>query len=89
MERATHPGVRADIDIVEATSSNTPDLEQSIADNAAGPRRAQGDSGSVEQHSLTDQIEADRYLASKAASKRPDRGLRMSRIAPPGAGEMA
>ena len=46
-------------------------------------------SGSVEQHSLTDQIEADRYLASKAASKRPDRGLRMSRIAPPGAGEMA
>ena len=69
----------------------TPDgnLEQAIADNAAGPKRAQGDSGSVEQHSLTEQIEADRYLASKAASKRRDRGLRMSRVAPPGAGEMA
>lgn len=66
-----------------------PNLEQAIADNAAGPKRAQGDSGSVEQHSLTDQIEADRYLASKAASKRRDRGLRMSRIAPSGAGEMA
>ena len=69
----------------------TPDanLEQSIADNAAGPKRAQGDSGSVEQHSLKDQIDADRYLASKEASKRRDRGLRMSRITPPGAGEMA
>lgn len=64
-------------------------LDLSIAENAAGPKRAQGDSGSVEQHPLKDQIETDRYLASKAASKRPDRGLRMSRIAPPGAGEMA
>ncbi len=64
-------------------------LEQTIAENASGPKRAQGDSGSVEQHSLKDQIGADRYLASKEASKRPDRGLRMSRIAPPGAGELA
>jgi len=70
-------------------SEPTVNLEQSIADNAAGPKRAQGDSGSVEQHALKDQIEADRYLASKAASKRRDRGLRMNRIAPPGAGEMA
>jgi len=65
------------------------DLTDTIRDNAAGPKRAQGDSGSVDQHSLKDQIEADRYLASKEASKRRDRGLRMSRIAPPGAGEMA
>lgn len=65
------------------------DLTQQITDNAAGPKRAQGDAGSVEQHNLKDQIEADRYLASKAAAKRRDRGLRMSRLAPPGAGEMA
>ena len=64
-------------------------LDQSIAENAAGPKKAQGDSGSVEQHSLKDQIEADRYLASKEAARRRDRGLRMSRTAPPGAGEMA
>jgi len=67
----------------------SPNLDQSIADNAAGPKRAQGDSGSIEQHSLKDQVEADRYLASKEAAKRPDRGLRMNRLAPPGAGEMA
>ena len=66
----------------------TANLDQSIADNAAGPAKASGDSGSVEQHSLTDQIEADRYLASKAATKRRDRGLRMNRLSPPGAGEM-
>jgi hypothetical protein len=63
-------------------------LEQAIADNAAGPKRAQGDSGSVEQHSLKDVVDADRYLASKEAAKRRDRGIRMSRLAPPGAGEM-
>jgi len=68
------------------TSSN---LDQTIADNAAGPKRAQGDAGSVEQHAPKDQIEVDRYMASKCAVKRKDRGLRMSRIAPPGAGELA
>ena len=65
------------------------DLDVTIEQNAKGPAKVSGDSGSVEQHPLPDQIAADRYLASKDASKRPDRGLRMSRIAPPGAGEMA
>jgi len=65
-------------------AETNPDLDQSIADNAAGPKRAQGDSGSVERHSLRDQINADRYLASKKAAQRRDRGLRMNRIAPPG-----
>jgi len=64
-------------------------LDQTIADNAAGPKRTQGDSGSVEQHSLKDQIEVARYQASKEAANRKNRGLRMNRIAPPGAGEMA
>ena len=68
--------------------SNQNNLNQSIADNAAGPAKASGDSGSIEQHSIADQIEADRYLASKAATKRSDRGLRMNRLSPPGAGEM-
>jgi len=36
------------------------DLEDAIENNAAGPRRASGDSGSVEQHSLRDQIEPDK-----------------------------
>ena len=60
------------------------DLEQTIRDNAAGPAKATGDTGSVEQHKLKDQIEADRYLASKEASKK-GLGMRMTKVIPPGA----
>lgn len=63
----------------------TPDLEQAIRDNAAGPAKASGDSGNVEQHPLRDQIEADRYLASKQAAKTPAKALRLTRLVPPGA----
>lgn len=60
------------------------ELEQAIRDNAQGPAKAAGDSGSVEQHSLTEQIEADRYLASKEAAKK-GLGVRMTKVVPPGA----
>jgi hypothetical protein len=60
------------------------DLEQNIRDNAAGPKRAQADSVTVEQHDLKDQIEADRYLASKEAAKKGI-GVRMTKVVPPGA----
>jgi hypothetical protein len=36
------------------------DLQQAITENAQGPAKASGDAGSIEQHKLTDQIEADR-----------------------------
>jgi hypothetical protein len=61
------------------------DLEQTIRDNASGPARAQGDSGSVQQHPLPDQIAADRYLASKLAAAAPAKALRLTRLIPPGA----
>ena len=61
------------------------DLDNTIRENAQGPKRAAGDSGSVEQHSLTEQIEADRYLASKEAAKSKGLGIRMSKLVPPGA----
>lgn len=63
------------------------ELEDTILENAQGPAAASGDSGSVTQHSLQDQIAADRYLASKAAaaSSTGNRGLRFNRIVPPGA----
>ena len=60
------------------------DLENTIRDNAAGPKRATGDSGSVEQHSLDDQIAADRYLASKKAARSKGLGIRLSKLVPPG-----
>jgi hypothetical protein len=60
------------------------DLEDEILENAQGPAKASGDAGSVEQHKLTDQIAADRYLASKDAAKSKKRGLRFNKLVPPG-----
>ena len=59
-------------------------LDTQIRDNAAGPKKATGDSGSVEQHPLTEQIAADRYLASKKAARSRGLGIRMSKLVPPG-----
>jgi len=61
------------------------DLDQTIRDNADGPAKATGDSGSMEQHKLSEQIAADRYLASKQAAKSKRLGLRITKIVPPGA----
>lgn len=60
------------------------DLTDAIKQNADGPKRAQGDAGSVEQHDLKDQIEVDRYLASKEAAKK-GLGVKMTKVVPPGA----
>jgi hypothetical protein len=60
------------------------DLADSIRQNAQGPAQASGDAGSVQQHSLADQIEADKYLAGKDAVKKPTRGLRFNKFVPPG-----
>ena len=64
------------------------DLKTDIATNAQGPAEARGDSGSMRQHSLRDQIAADRYLASKDAladSAKKTFGVRMGQLVPPGA----
>ena len=60
------------------------DLQDSIRENAAGPKRAKGDSAEVEQHSLPDQIAADKYLASKQASRKKGLGIALKKLSPPG-----
>lgn len=60
------------------------DLDNTIRENAEGPAKASGDAGSVEQHPLSEQIEADKYLAAKEAAKKKDRGLRFNKLVPPG-----
>lgn len=61
------------------------DLEQTLRDNAQGPAKVSGDSGSMEQHKPTEQIAADKYLASKAAAGGPKLGIRLVKLSPPGA----
>jgi hypothetical protein len=60
------------------------ELDKSIKENAAGPRKASGDSGSVEQHGLADQIAADKYLESKKASRSKGLGIKLAKLSPGG-----
>ncbi len=60
------------------------DLDNTIRENAAGPRRASGDAGSIEQHGLAAQIAADKYLESKKASRVKGLGIKLAKISPGG-----
>jgi hypothetical protein len=60
------------------------EIDNSIQQNAAGPRKASGDSGSVEQHALADQIAADKYLESKKASRAKGLGIKLAKVSPGG-----
>jgi hypothetical protein len=59
-------------------------LEDAIVENAQGPAEAHGDSGGMRQHSLPDQIEADRYLESKKAARKKGLGIKLTKLVPPG-----
>ena len=72
-----HIGPRQDKTVTE-------EADNKIRENAAGPKKATGDSGSIEQHALADQIAADRYLASKQAARSKGLGIRLAKLVPPG-----
>ncbi len=59
------------------------DLTSNIEESAQQPKKVTGDEGSVEQHPLADQIEADRYLKANAAYRK-GLGIRHVKIIPPG-----
>lgn len=58
------------------------DVKDAIEENAQGPKSAKSDVGEVRQHSLKDQIQADRYLASRAPRRHPLRSLRFTKVSP-------
>ncbi len=59
-------------------------ISESIKTNAEGPVKASGDSGSVEQHKLSEQIAADKYLESKKASRSKGLGIKLAKVSPGG-----
>jgi len=61
------------------------DLEKAILQNASGPKSAEVDGQKVEQHSLSDQIAADEYLAKKRAMRRKGCGLKFTKLEHSGA----
>jgi hypothetical protein len=60
------------------------DLEDTIRQNAQAPAEAHADSVGVKQHSLADQIAADRYLQSKKAARKKGLGVSLKKLIPPG-----
>ena len=80
---------RHDAQVARINADSTSDDEptekiDAIRENMMGPKRVTGDAGSVEQHSLKDQIEAEWFLASKEATKRPGLGIRLTKLVPDG-----
>jgi hypothetical protein len=63
----------------------TEDLKSKIEENAAGPKQVSGDEATVQAHDPSQQIEAARFLSGNEAVKAKNRGLRFSKISPPGA----
>ena len=59
------------------------DLEDAIRTNAERPASASDETGGVQQHTLADQIAADRHLEGKAAFKnRRSLGIRTTKLVP-------
>lgn len=64
----------------------TPDttIQDAIKNAALTPARASNETGSVDARPIKELIEADRYEKSVAAVKKPHRGLRFTKLIPPG-----
>jgi hypothetical protein len=60
------------------------ELASKIDTVAQGPKRVRTDAGEVESQSLSDMIEADKYLAARNATAASNRGLRFNKLIPPG-----
>lgn len=60
------------------------DIGDNLETNAQKPKSVLVDGTQVTQHSLKDQIEADKYVEGVASIKRSNRGLNLTKLKPPG-----
>jgi hypothetical protein len=60
------------------------EIRDAIETTAKGPARVRTDAGEVQSQDISKQIEADKYLAAKAAASTKARGLRFNQIVPGG-----
>ena len=65
--------------------SDTPDLTDTIADNATNPTSVTADGITVNQNPLSEVIAADKYLQSRAARNKAPFGIVIAGIVAPGA----
>lgn len=68
-------------------ASDPETVEEAIEAAATGmSRRSKEFDREVENYSLKELIEADRYLSAKTSAAKPHFGLRMTKLIPPGGG---
>ena len=60
------------------------DLENTIRENAAGPKQASADGVSTQQHSLSELIDTEMHLAGKGALAKKNFGMTRGKIISPG-----
>jgi hypothetical protein len=60
------------------------DLLPQIGTTATGPAEVEGDAGKVVAQPISALIAADRYQKAAAAMANPSRGLRITKLIPPG-----
>lgn len=68
-----------------ATNPTNGDFTETIETAAVEPAQASGDGVSMSNRSISELIEADRYLAAKRAAAQKHGGLRFAKIQPGGA----
>ena len=59
-------------------------IQDTIGDLATGPQSISVDGQTVNERSISELIEADKYLKDVAAAKRPKLGIRFAKMNPPG-----
>jgi len=60
--------------------SKEKNIEDVIKENAGNPKSAEVDGQRVEQHSLSELIKADAYLAKKKAARRTGCGVKFAKM---------
>lgn len=61
------------------------EVRQTLLTNATKPAKVSGDTGSAEQHNILDVARALKEMPSSAAAAKPARGMRFTKMVPPGA----
>ena len=60
------------------------EVSDALKTAAQQPKRVRTDAGEVEAHDLEQQIAADKYSKGNTAAAKPNRGIRFTRLVPPG-----
>lgn len=61
------------------------EISEAITENATGPKKVQDGVQSIEEHSLRDQVLADKHTGANAGVASTSRGLIFNKISAPGA----